>query len=298
MMKCVDDSGVNKGYYPIHIAVAKGHADIVKLLCRSNPRTADIRTASGRTPLLISSQMGNRDIMLNLLKHGANPNSKDVYQHTALLHTISHETQRDANSDVCGHVDIIRSKEARHILPDDTTRSSASCDESDVSDDDDDNYFHSIEYLIQHGAEINECDVMKRTPCYYAVTKGTIHQTVILMKYGANIHPFIPQELSMMENCEKLKALIQIDMRFRDIARIIYLRGCAGARMQKYLESELAIAPSLKVQCRHVIRKTLLCKAFAVLHDQIQDLPLPKLLKWYVLLNDICDQFNIPSKYT
>ncbi|XP_021339218.1 serine/threonine-protein phosphatase 6 regulatory ankyrin repeat subunit B-like isoform X2 [Mizuhopecten yessoensis] len=291
----------NNGFYPLHIAVLQCHIDVVRLLCHTNPAMVDTRTVTGKTPLILACHNGRRDIVLFLLRCGADPNANDSFHQTPLLYALSHGIQKDTFKHISTddkHGNIY--KDQLSLDGDSTNNNPRYSDHEVVAVDEDNNEddFSILEHLIHYGASVNTMDIHQQTCGFYSITKGTLPHCVVMMKFGADIHPFDPHSFSKMANCEKLKALIQIDLRFRNIAKTISVEQLLDPALERYLEHELMNPPSLKVQCRHAIRKTLLRKQFGALHKQTQELPIPKLLKWYILLNDICYQFDVPSKYT
>ncbi|XP_060065921.1 serine/threonine-protein phosphatase 6 regulatory ankyrin repeat subunit A-like [Ylistrum balloti] len=291
----------NNGFSPLHIAVFQGHMDVVRLLCDFNPEMIDMSTAKEKTPLILACYAGRRDVVLFLLQRGANSNVTDAFHQTPLLYALSHGIQAEASKSIFN--DDKNDKVPKdQIRLDDVSRNQSPFslyNEFDLRDDINNNDDISIlELLIRHGADVNTLDIHQRSVGFYSITKGTLPQCVMMMKYGADIHPFDIVSFSKMANCDKLKALIQIDLRFRNVAKMCCKHQDIERTLERSLEHELTNPPSLKVQCRHVIRKTLLLKQNGALHKQTQELPIPKLLKWYILLNDVCNQFDVASKYT
>ncbi|XP_069129669.1 serine/threonine-protein phosphatase 6 regulatory ankyrin repeat subunit B-like isoform X2 [Argopecten irradians] len=291
----------NSGFCPLHIAVFNGHFDVVRLFCDSSQSLVDVRTVSQKTPLILACYTGRRDIVLLLLKYGAEPNVKDSLHQTPLFYALSQELQaynRNKVHSPC--IDNNNDKDSKsHQTLNNNCQISQQCignGDPGIVDDDDD--ISVLEHLILFGADVSSLDVNQRSFWFYGIMKGTLSQCVVMMKYGAHIHPFKPITFSKMDNCDKLKALIQIDLRFREVARLCCCTRRLSPDLKRCLEEALANPPSLKVQCRHIIRNNLLSKKFGVLHKQTQELPIPKLLQWYILLNDVCNQFDISSKYT
>ncbi|XP_033742446.1 ankyrin repeat domain-containing protein 50-like isoform X2 [Pecten maximus] len=286
------------GFYPLHIAVFHCHIDVVRLLCDACPEMVDVRTTTEKTPLILACYTGRRDIVLLLLKCGADPNVKDSLHQTPLLYALSQGLQMDQNRNINAENKNDQVAKSQLSVNDCSPipNNFIGYSSYDYVDDDDD--VSVLERLILYGADVNTLDVHQRTFGFYSITKGTLSQSVVMMKYGAPIHPFDPITFSKMENCDKLKALIQIDLRFRNVARICCVNQLLQPTLEQYLEKELTKPASLKAQCRHMIRKDLLSKQLGALYKQTQELPLPKLLKWYILLNDICNQFDVSSKYT
>jgi ankyrin repeat protein len=67
----------------LHIAIARGHKDIVELLLEHSA-DPNVRDADWQTPLHTSSHRGDAEIAEMLIDHGARMNARDWYQLTPL----------------------------------------------------------------------------------------------------------------------------------------------------------------------------------------------------------------------
>ena len=95
--KAVRKSSCNKGWTPLHVAVSRGHNEIVETLLTAPGIDVDRAEDDGRTPLFLAcglrvaySAKDYANIVLRLLRAGADPNISDKYHETPLCRACSY----------------------------------------------------------------------------------------------------------------------------------------------------------------------------------------------------------------
>jgi hypothetical protein len=79
----LESMGVKRGRTPLHLAVVRGEAQMVRLLLA---RGADVNAADvvGRTPLMVAVERESEPMLRELLAAGADPNATDANKETPL----------------------------------------------------------------------------------------------------------------------------------------------------------------------------------------------------------------------
>jgi ankyrin repeat protein len=157
------------------VAAAYNHLDMVQLLIEKGAETEFEYCNEGEyvTPLGFASFMGYDDILLCLLKHGANPNfiSKDDF-FPLILATQEHKTNA---------IKILFQNGAKIDLHSNSNpRALFYAIES--------SYYDTLEFLLQSGANPNEKGIISgemHTPLNLAISKGNQEIISLLRRYGA-----------------------------------------------------------------------------------------------------------------
>ena len=123
------------------------------------------------TPLSIAIAYSNRDVVMHLLKKGANPNIRDfyglpvglavVFPDTSVTHLLIRKTAKIDDLDVDGLTALAWALYNEHDQPE------------------------VIQDLINHGADVNIVFKNGSTPLTWALQKGNTKSVEVLKKAGA-----------------------------------------------------------------------------------------------------------------
>lgn len=171
------------GYQPLHYAAGPpnwyGHAnDASTVLVAERLVTcgADIdakSSQSGITPIHIAARDGHIDMLLCLIRHGADVDSIDYRQWTPLHHGAQH-----AHSDVLGLllengalVDAVGRRDS-------VTPLLVAAGSGDAQ---------TVRTLLEHGALISQSDDSGRTALHWASESGSRETAEVLLEYGTDV---------------------------------------------------------------------------------------------------------------
>eukprot|EP01060_Flectonema_neradi_P040475 TRINITY_DN9231_c0_g1_i1.p1 TRINITY_DN9231_c0_g1~~TRINITY_DN9231_c0_g1_i1.p1 ORF type:complete len:787 (+),score=172.38 TRINITY_DN9231_c0_g1_i1:70-2430(+) len=126
----------------------------------------------GRTGLHLAASCGQLETVELLISWQADLDIKDRWNATPLLDAI-----KNGHSDCC---DVLRKAGATFTVPD-LELATILCGYADTGDD------TSLERYLQNGANPNVSDYDHRTPLHVAASSGKPNTIKVLLKYGANI---------------------------------------------------------------------------------------------------------------
>ncbi|KAM9634648.1 uncharacterized protein ACIBXB_015839 isoform 1-T1 [Morphnus guianensis] len=156
---------------PLHLACAKGRADVVRFLarekCQLNPRDR-----FKKSPLMKAVEHQHKDCVAILLEHGANPNLRDASGNTA-LHLAAITASKPLVELLLEHNANIEAQNELGYTP--LTVAITECSEE------------LVEFLLQKGADVHARDKNKRTTLMVAALAGDMNIIQILLQYGADL---------------------------------------------------------------------------------------------------------------
>lgn len=147
----------------LSIAVALGYSDMVSMLLANK---ADITIGISPTTSLLgyASMLARADIMEELLKHGAQANSRDSRSLATPLHITATGNALIADSiKLMGNASLVKQHQAHMDAP-------AAC-----------------RALLKYGADVNAADIDGTTPLMIAAMDGCTETLSVLLESGANI---------------------------------------------------------------------------------------------------------------
>ncbi|MBR3696000.1 MAG: ankyrin repeat domain-containing protein [Akkermansia sp.] len=148
----------------LSIAVALGHAEMAGLLLANK---ADISVGINAQTSLIAyaSMLARADVMAELLKHGANANTRDARSNATPLHVTA-----TGNALI---IDSIKLMGAASLLPTHESKMDAAM---------------ACKVLLENGAEVNAVDNDGTTPAMIAAMDGSPDTLKVLIDHGANLN--------------------------------------------------------------------------------------------------------------
>ncbi|XP_051886608.1 ankyrin repeat domain-containing protein 26 isoform X2 [Pristis pectinata] len=153
---------------PLHLACARGHADVVALLVE-NKSKLNICDNENRSPLMKAVQCEQERCAVILLGHDADPNLVDINGYTALhlavlipnislvMHLLEHGAHINAQ-DKDGCTPLLLAVTAKH---------------QEVA-----------EFILKKGADVNAKNKTGRTALMIAASNGQINLVKLLLRYG------------------------------------------------------------------------------------------------------------------
>ena len=197
----------NKGITPLHMAVLKGHIDIIQSLIDDNNKIKfDVHVKESKfenSPLHLAVQFGK---MALLLKCGADVNMKNSTGSTPLHnvaengHTNIFQSLIDLGGDINivnkanrtvfhvaalnGHLDIVKLLIAKGASPNEKGyKMLTPLHEAAMK-----GHVQIVKYLLENGANVNSIDIDGDTPLHLAVRNDnlSIETTKVLLDYGAD----------------------------------------------------------------------------------------------------------------
>jgi ankyrin repeat protein len=170
-------SQTERAVYPLHIAAAAGHADIIKELIASGADKNAKGGCGGFTPLLYASHKDHRDAVRVLLDAGVDLNCQDDSGSTSLSHAcrcddpvveivaMLLEAGADTERQVFGHGNWT----ALHLAAGNNTT-------TDV-----------VKLLLEEGAQEDALNNSKETPLHLAASRSVLDIVRLLLEYDANV---------------------------------------------------------------------------------------------------------------
>lgn len=156
---------------PLHLAVARGHKDIIWFLLgmKAMPNLPD---CEGNTPLLKAIQTGRIDIVHFLLDRGANPQASNLVGHTG-LHLAAMEGLQDVAFALLRKGATVNAIDQNGCTPLFVATSNGEAE--------------MAETLLRHGASVNIADKHRRTCLMIAGEVGSISMVRLFLQYGADV---------------------------------------------------------------------------------------------------------------
>lgn len=152
----------------LFLAILHKESRILNMLLSygANP---NIQGKFGRTPLLMAAKNVNKDAVRILLKHQADPNLMSKDRKTPLYHAVCKSNKTLTKMLIKHKANLnIADKEGYTPLVINTSHPKIT------------------QFLLQHGAEINQQTNMGDSALYYAAKKGQTETLKILLEHGAN----------------------------------------------------------------------------------------------------------------
>ncbi|XP_061184254.1 uncharacterized protein LOC133192274 [Saccostrea echinata] len=157
------DLGFREKETPLHIAIRRGHPEIVKYLVE-NGANINLYNHEYKTPLHKASEYGNTEIIMQLVEHGDNINLATLWEGEAPLHIASEY----------GHTEIVK-----YLL-----RRGAKVNVFDIwkktplSNASENGHKDIVKHLVEHGAKVNvRVDWNEATSLYLAAQFG--HKDIV-----------------------------------------------------------------------------------------------------------------------
>ncbi|XP_013380620.1 serine/threonine-protein phosphatase 6 regulatory ankyrin repeat subunit C [Lingula anatina] len=276
------DAGINlNGYDKGHntalsLAAKRGHIHIVQRLVQAG---CDVNAVNngGNTVLHLMASTGDDDITELLLKAGADANIFNSQNHTPIYLALTHRNLAVLNKLIAGGANV-----HHQALSGQTYLHLAALD----------GFPQAVLQLLKNGAEFNVQDCNGNTPLILATKARCLKSMQYLLQFGCNPNlqnglgknAFHYATLAAPHADERalimlLLAGAQIDKHDREMLSTAIL----GSQTASLLDDLLLSVPSLQQICRLAIRTKLKIPIL----PKVAMLPLPKVLKYYVILNDL-----------
>ncbi|KAH3735339.1 E3 ubiquitin-protein ligase MIB2-like [Dreissena polymorpha] len=312
-------SAENKGglnSYPLHIAVQQGFEKCVNLLLEYDA-SVNVKDAEGNTPIVLSAIYGHYGAMRSLLQAGCNINAANKHGLTA-LHYACHKARgfqvlldAGADPDVRDNDNITPILMAASEGFDVVVKAlvEAKCDVNIPNNSVKKTALHILSFkghtecinaLVFGGADINACDVYKRTPLWYAIHNNKVNVVRLLLKAYSHVDTFQCGATSTSDDCP---ARLAFHNNMFDVIKFFILTGYDHSHVREILQSNaysdwlLSVeefyhwsdfgtgAQTLKQLCRKWIRHHL-GRQF---YHHLQILPVPDIIKSYLYLEELHD---------
>ncbi|KAK7872597.1 hypothetical protein R5R35_001935 [Gryllus longicercus] len=154
---------------PLHLAVARGNANIVWYLLNTKAKL-NICDTEGRTPFLKAVECGHKDIIVMMLERGVDLNTID-YSGNSALHIAAKQGYYEITS--------ILLKEGANF------ESSNNLGESPLHIATQAQHRDLIELLLRYGSSVNAVDRDNRSPLMFAAKNGNMAIVQLFLEYGA-----------------------------------------------------------------------------------------------------------------
>lgn len=197
---------------PLHCACNACSVECVKLLLNSNAQVnAGIEK---RSALHVAVEKNSTACVELLLKHGANPNTPQVYTETP-LHTAAAMNHIDCMKLLLSHGADVRSQFGKKRM---TALHLAA----------EDDYIECVKLLLQHGADVNAKNFDDKTPLHIACLNQCTETVEILIENGADVNA------SYIEGRTALHAAIVKETKSMECTRNLLRAGADVNRADDY----------------------------------------------------------------
>lgn len=168
-----DPNGLdNWGRTPLHLACAKGHLAVVKVLLQRNA-SPNIQDRDGRTPLIKAVQGLHEPCIEFLLQFGCNTNISDDRGCTSLHYAAA----CGASSTTVALLE--KGSNINHQNKAGQTALYMACEQQQ---------FATCQVLLERGADVNLADQQMQTPLIVAAAAGASNIVTLLKKFGADVN--------------------------------------------------------------------------------------------------------------
>ena len=187
-------------YTPLHLAVGKGHEEVVKYLAKRGA-ALDFKNVWCRTPLILAWEIGHKPIVEFLIEQSADVNAGDRLNVTLLHRSVFHRSRVAFVEWLVSHGADIHARDWEY----NNTPIHYAARRG---------YIELVQFFLEQGADINDVGTEGWTPLHMAGREGHTKIVQLLLERGASVNVKsnqgeTPLQLAIQKGHEDVAALLR-----------------------------------------------------------------------------------------